>query len=40
MPPGGAEAVYKVVSASYEKLRTAGINLSQTYTNEFVTGNQ
>jgi NitT/TauT family transport system substrate-binding protein len=36
MPVGGAEAVYKVVSASYEQLRTAKIDLSQTYTNEFV----
>ena len=36
MPVGGAEAVYKVVSVSYEQLRTARIDLSQTYTNEFV----
>lgn len=39
-PPAGAEAVYKVVSASYETLRDAKIDLSQTYTNEFVAGHQ
>ena len=36
MPPGGAEVIYNVVSASYEKLRNSNIDLSQTYTNEFI----
>jgi NitT/TauT family transport system substrate-binding protein len=36
MTPEGAEAVRKVLAVSSEKVRTAKINLSATYTNEFL----
>ena len=32
----GAEAVRKALAISSDKVRTASIDLSQTYTNEFV----
>ncbi len=36
MNPAGAEAVHTLLAASMDKVRTASIDLSQTYTNEFV----
>jgi NitT/TauT family transport system substrate-binding protein len=36
MPPGGPEAVRNVLAATQEKIRTARIDLSTTYTNNFV----
>lgn len=36
MPPDGAEAVHKLLMQSLDKVRTAKIDLSSTYTNEFV----
>jgi NitT/TauT family transport system substrate-binding protein len=38
MPEGGPDAVKKVLAASLEPVRKARIDLSRTYTNEFVTG--
>jgi NitT/TauT family transport system substrate-binding protein len=38
MTPDGAEAVYKLLAGSMEKVRGATINLSNTYTNEFING--
>jgi NitT/TauT family transport system substrate-binding protein len=35
--PAGAEAVRRVLAVSSEKVRSASIDLAQTYTNEFVT---
>ena len=37
MTPEGAEAVRKVLAISSEKVRRATIDLSATYTNEFLT---
>ena len=36
MTADGAEAVRKIVAASIEKVRNATIDLSKTYTNEFL----
>lgn len=38
MPAGGPETVRKVLSTFLDRVRTADIDLSKTYTNEFVTG--
>jgi len=38
MPSGGPEAVRKVLGTFLDKVRTTNIDLSTTYTNEFVTG--
>jgi NitT/TauT family transport system substrate-binding protein len=38
MTPEGAEAVHKVLVQSMDKVRSATIDLSKTYTNEFLTG--
>jgi hypothetical protein len=38
MSPEGAEAVRTLLAGSMEKVRTAFIDLSKTYTNEFVAG--
>jgi NitT/TauT family transport system substrate-binding protein len=38
MSPEGAEAVRTLLAGSMEKVRTASIDLSRTYTNEFVAG--
>ena len=37
MPADGAEAVRTLLAGSMEKVKEATIDLSQTYTNEFVT---
>lgn len=36
MPPDGPAAVHQVLSVTLEKVRTAKVNLANTYTNEFV----
>ena len=38
MDPGGAEAVHMLLGQSMEKVRNASIDLSKTYTNDFVHG--
>jgi hypothetical protein len=38
MDAAGAEAVRTLLAGSMEKVRTTQINLSQTYTNEFING--
>jgi len=38
MTPDGAEAVHTLLAGSMEKVRGATINLSNTYTNEFING--
>ena len=38
MDPAGADAVYRLLAQSMEKVRNARIDLSQTYTNDFVHG--
>jgi sulfonate transport system substrate-binding protein len=38
MTPEGAETVYKLLAASMEKVGKASIDISKTYTNEFING--
>ena len=38
MPPDGTEAVRTLLAGSMEKVRTAAIDVSKTYTNEFIHG--